>query len=150
MKNIPFEIGNLLLSSWLQRLMRWGLGGLFIYAGALKLSDPLAFAIQIERYGLLPAAWLDPASWLLPMVEILAGLATMLGLRGGIETIGMLLLAFLAVLGYAWCSGLDVPCGCFSLEDELHRDGMQLAIVRDLFLLAGAVFLCWRRRASCP
>lgn len=150
MKIIPFKIGNLLLSSWFQRLMRWGLGGLFIYAGALKLSDPLALAIQIERYGLLPAAWLDPASWLLPMVEILAGLATMLGLRGGIETIGMLLLAFLAVLGYAWWSGLDVPCGCFSLEDEQHRDGMQLAILRDLFLLAGAVFLCWRRRASCP
>lgn len=148
MKNIPHKFGKLVLSSWFHRLMRWGLGGLFLYAGALKLSNPLAFAIQVEKYGLLPAAWLDPASWLLPMVEILAGLATMLGLRGGIEAIGLLLLAFLAVLGYAWWSGMDVPCGCFSLEDVHHRYGILVAIVRDLFMLAGAAFLFWRRRVS--
>ncbi|MFA5516408.1 MAG: DoxX family protein [Desulfuromonadales bacterium] len=150
MEKSPFNIRQIAFSSWFHRLMRWGLGGLFLYAGALKLSDPLAFAIQIEKYGVLPATWLDPVAWLLPIIELLAGLATILGLRGGIEIMSLLLLAFLAILGYAWWSGMDVPCGCFSLEDVRHRYGILVAIVRDLFMLAGAAFLYWRRRISVP
>jgi len=150
MKDSQFKFGKIARSRWLLRLLRWGLGWLFLFAGALKLSDPLAFAIQIEKYGLLPTNWLDPAAWLLSIGEILAGLATMFGLRGGVEAIGLLLLMFLGVLGYAWWGGMDVPCGCFSLEDGQHRYGIQLAIVRDLFLLAVVGFLFWRRRASFP
>lgn len=150
MKSTPFSVRTIARSNGVHRLVRLGVGGLFLYAGALKLSDPLSFAIQMEKYGLLPASWLEPAAWLLPSGEILAGLATMLGLRGGSEATGLLLLLFLGVLGYAWWSGLDVPCGCFSLEDEADRHGIQLAILRDLLLLAGAGFLIWRRRLSLP
>ncbi|WP_035056933.1 DoxX family protein [Desulfuromonas sp. TF] len=150
MKKNPFEIRRIVFSRRFYHLLRWGLGGLFLYAGALKLSDPLAFAIQIEKFGLLPPNWLDPVALLLPIIEILAGLVTLLGLRGGVETIGLLLLVFLAVLGYVWWSGMDVPCGCFSLEDVHHRYGILVAIVRDLFMLAGAAFLFWRQRISFP
>lgn len=146
MKKCTFKISQIIGSNEFHRLVRWGLGGLLFYAGVLKLSDPIAFSIQIEKYGLLPAAWLDPVSWLLPFVEILAGLATMIGFRGGVETIGLLLLVFLAALGHAWWSGMDVPCGCFSREDEQNHFGIQLAIIRDLVMLAGVVFLFRRRR----
>lgn len=136
---------RLLQSVWALRLLRLVLGGLFLYAGALKLSDPNGFAIQLEKYGLLPAAWLDPVSYLLPLLEMGAGFLTLLGRRGGAETLGVLLLGFLAVLGYAWWSGLEVPCGCFSAEDEVQRFGIQQAILRDLIMLAGVAWLLRHR-----
>lgn len=134
-------------SVWLQRLVRWSLGGLFVYAGALKLGDPLAFAIQIEKHGVLPAAWLDPAARLIPLSEIAAGLLTLFNRRGGAETLALLLAVFLAVLSWSWWRGLDVPCGCFSSDDEQHRYGIQLAILRDLVMLAGAALLICTRRS---
>lgn len=146
MKYFTNKLRRSVLAIGFHRLLRWGLGGLFIYAGALKLSDPSAFVIQLEKYGLLPAVLLDPVSWLLPLIEILAGVATLLGLRGGAEIISLLLVVFLAAIVHAWWSGLDVPCGCFSREDEQHRFGLQQAIIRDLVMLAGAAILLVRRR----
>lgn len=146
MKIGPLQIHAILQARWVSLLLRGILGGLFFYAGALKLSDPNTFAIQIEKYGLLPASWLDPTAYLLPIVEILAGLATLLGLRGGAETLGLLLLVFLVALGQAWWSGLDVPCGCFSTEARQQQFGIQLAILRDLLMLTGVVCLLALRR----
>jgi hypothetical protein len=42
------------------KLSRWGLGGIFIYAGSIKLLEPRAFAVLIEAFGVVPAmAFLD-------------------------------------------------------------------------------------------
>lgn len=139
------RVRGLLRSVWALRLLRLVLGGLFVYAGALKLSDPNAFAIQLGKYGLLPAAWLDPASYLLPLLEMGAGFLTLLGRRGGAETLGVLLLVFLVVLSYAWWAGLEIPCGCFSAEDEAQQFGIQRAILRDLIMLAGVAWLLRHR-----
>lgn len=144
------RIRRLLQSVWSLRLLRLVLGGLFLYAGALKLSNPTGFAIAMEKYGLLPSDWLDPTSFLLPLVEMGAGLLTLLGRRGGAETLALLLIVFLAVLGYAWWSGLAVPCGCFSAEDEAQQFGLQLAMLRDLVLLLGVAWLLRHRRPLCP
>lgn len=148
MKNALYRMKKVTYSKWFLRFVRWGLGGLFVYAGVLKLSHPHAFAIQLETYGILPATLLDPVSWILPVIEILVGLATMLNLRGGAEVLGFLLIVFIAILGHALWSGLDVPCGCFSLEAVQHQYGIQLAIVRDLIMLAGTTLLLRRKYFS--
>ncbi|WP_305044540.1 MauE/DoxX family redox-associated membrane protein [Geoalkalibacter sp.] len=135
-------------SRFICRLLFWGLSGLFILAGVIKLANQHAFAVQVERYGLLPAAWIDPVALLLPLLEVGAGAVALLGLRGGLETLGAMLLVFIGVLGYALWQGLEVPCGCFSLDDEVRRHGVLLALLRDLAMLAVVVYLLVRRRGS--
>lgn len=139
---------SLHLSRWSHRLLLGGLSGLFILAGVLKLANQHAFAVQVERYGLLPAAWIDPVALLLPLLEVGAGVVALLGLRGGLETLGAMLLVFIGVLAYALWQGLEVPCGCFSLDDEVRRHGVLLALLRDLAMLAVVVYLLVRRRGS--
>lgn len=135
-------------------LMRVGLGLIFVAAGALKLSDPRAFAQVIAGYGLLPNGFSGLAALVLPGAEILAGLALALDLRGGLSGITGMLVLFMAVLGYGLHLGLDVDCGCFAPGDpeaEAYH-GLGQALARDAAMLAGCVFLyvCRRRMGIRP
>ena len=55
------------------------LGALFLMTGVMKLAVPMlgeAFSGQLVAYG-IPLIWL--AKWLVPIVEITAGLALLVG-----------------------------------------------------------------------
>jgi uncharacterized membrane protein YphA (DoxX/SURF4 family) len=132
--------------TWLGLALRCALALFFIAAGVVKLTDLHAFAVQVERYGLLPPAWIDPVALVLPLAEVTAGLLTALGRRIGLLAIGLLLLLFMVVLGYALWQGLEVPCGCFSLEDTVERYGLQKALLRDLLMLGAVAYLLRRQR----
>jgi uncharacterized membrane protein YphA (DoxX/SURF4 family) len=136
---------TLLHKAWLPSLIRWFLAVFFMVAGAIKLTDPHAFAVQVERYGLLPASWIDPVAIALPVAEVAAGALTALRRRGGLEAIGLLLLFFMAILSYALWQGLEIPCGCFSLDDKVERYGLQVALLRDLLMFGGVLYLLRRR-----
>ena len=60
-------------------LLRLVLGGLFIYAGAVKVLDPLGFAQNIRNYDLVGQSLSFIAAVVLPWLEILAGLALAAG-----------------------------------------------------------------------
>ncbi len=74
---------NLLRSSWLKRYTYlttcWLLGGLFIYAGTIKVSDPQSFNDNIAAYQLLPAMLINPVALGLPIFEILTGVLLITG-----------------------------------------------------------------------
>lgn len=112
------------------------LGAVFVYAGALKASDPMTFLDDVRSFQILP----DPyAAWLalgLPWLEILAGLAVITGVfrPGGLLTLNLLLLVFLTAILFSWARGLDLTCGCFG-GDTTASDYPTL-ILRDLALLA--------------
>lgn len=118
-------------------LLRWLLGGAFLWAGAVKLTDPKAFARSIDAFGLVPEPLLPPVAVALPVLELLVGLAVLRRWRGGLPAMAGLLLLFLAVLGYAMGQRLDVDCGCFSLAEQREHTSVQAAFVRDLLMLAG-------------
>ncbi|WP_172683893.1 MauE/DoxX family redox-associated membrane protein [Desulfosarcina cetonica] len=132
----------------LYHLLRWVLGGVFIYSGASKLLAPRVFAVLIEAYGLVPDAMLMPLAVILPTLEVLAGLALLVDLRGALGTITGLLVLFVAILAYGIRMGLDVDCGCFGPEDIEARayHGLRPALYRDLLMLVGVGFMyAWRR-----
>ena len=54
-------------------LCRLLLGGVFVWAGAVKALDVPAFAGQVATYQLLPYAWNYAVAATLPFVELLAG-----------------------------------------------------------------------------
>ncbi|MCB2145532.1 MAG: DoxX family membrane protein [Deltaproteobacteria bacterium] len=136
------------LLSWMYRLLRWLLGGLFIYSGATKLLAPHLFAVLIDAYGIVPDGLLMPVAVILPALEVLAGVGLLFDIHGSLVVITGLLLLFVAILGYGIWMGLDVDCGCFGPEDPEAEafHGLRPALYRDMVMLTAVVFLYgWRR-----
>ena len=140
-----------LASKLLYHTLRVILGGLFIYAGYLKLSDVGAFAQAIDGYGLVTWSTAKLLSKTLPVLEILAGLGLILDIKGALGTIVALLLGFMILIGYAIYMGLDVDCGCFGPSDSVAGDssGLWQTLYRDIAMFAGCLFIYWQRTASC-
>ena len=59
---------------WFERLGALILGGVFLYAGAVKMRDPLAFADSIASFKILSMILINPLALSLPPLEILTGL----------------------------------------------------------------------------
>ncbi len=144
--NMPRTITGIVLLA-----LRFGLGALFIYTGAIKAMDPAAFLFNIRSFAILP----DPyAAWVamgLPWLEILCGLALVTGVleEGGLACLAGMLAVFLWALVYSWQRGLDVSCGCFGKQES--GTNYTQAITQDVLLLALALTLLiwqWRRRRS--
>jgi uncharacterized membrane protein YphA (DoxX/SURF4 family) len=125
------------------------IGGLFVYAGAVKVIDPAAFARDIDNYKILP--W-QPSVWLafyLPWLEILAGLAlvTRVLFRGAVFIVTALMVVFVVASIVAKARGLDVSCGCFGHASQYLNFTWHLVLD---FLLLGGLLLLWRRPAHAP
>lgn len=132
---------------WLYKFCRWILGGIFIYAGAIKLLGPEIFASLIDAYGIIPDSLVMPVTITLPMLEVLAGIGLLFDIRGSLALITGLLVLFIAILWYAIWMGLDVDCGCFGPEDIEAKafHGLRLSLFRDMVMLVGAGFIYgWR------
>ncbi len=133
---------------WMYKLCRWGLGGIFIYAGSAKLLEPQTFAVLIEAYGLIPESLLMPVSIGLPALEVAAGIGLLFDIEGSLAAVTGLLGLFIAILSYGIWMGLDVDCGCFGPEDPEAAafHGLRSSLYRDLVMLAGTFFMYgWRR-----
>jgi uncharacterized membrane protein YphA (DoxX/SURF4 family) len=119
-------------------LCRLLLGGVFVWAGAVKALDVPAFAGQVAAYRLLPYAWNYAVAATLPYVELLAG-ALLLGnfkVRPATALLATLNSIFIVVLGSVLARGLEIDCGCFG--PDAGTTPWQ-ALGRDLLLLALAV-----------
>ena len=140
-------IGRPHLPSWSQVLnfsrvlVRIALGLLFVFAGATKAYDPGAFAIEVERYHLIP--WMLGAflSVYLPWLEILVGVLLLLKRfeQGALLLITCLLFVFTFALASATFRGLGIDCGCFG--KTFATTGTIFPLVRNVLLLAFAGFL---------
>ncbi|MBE2284368.1 MAG: DoxX family membrane protein [Prosthecobacter sp.] len=127
----------------LRLLLHFFFGGVFVYAGLLKVADPMSFLDDIRSFDLLGDPW---AAWLamgLPWLEILAGLAVMSGFlrSGGMLILNGSLVVFLIAICLAWWRGIDIRCGCFGHSDATssYRD----LILRDVLLLLAGIVLVW-------
>lgn len=136
------------LFDWIYRITRWGLGGIFIYAGSMKLLAPETFAVLIEAFGIVPENLLMPVAIALPAIEVAAGIGLVFDIEGSLAATAGLLGLFIAILGYGIWMGLDIDCGCFGPDDPEAEafHGLRLSLYRDLVMLAGAAFVYgWRR-----
>jgi hypothetical protein len=130
--------------------LKWALALLFIFAGAVKLRDPKAFAQAVSQYGLVPDGFAPVLALGLPLVEVLAGLGLLANVRFSLGAILAMLLMFLGVLGYAIAADLDIDCGCFTAAELAARGSVKAAFFQDLGFLAAALFLWWRRKGRGP
>jgi putative oxidoreductase len=119
------------------------IGGLFIYAGVIKVLDPVAFAGDIENYKMLPWPIGVRLAFYLPWLEIFCGLAliTRILSRGGVFILTLLMSVFILATIIAKARGLDISCGCFGHASNYLSFTWHLVL--DFLLLGGLLFL-WR------
>ncbi len=136
--------------AWLGLIARLVTGGVWIVAGALKVSDPAASINAIRAYELLPWSVVEPVGYALPAVELVVGLALVLGAftRGAAVVSAVLFVAFVIGIVSVWARGIEIDCGCFGgggpKEDAASSYPWEIA--RDLGLLALSLFLVVVRR----
>ena len=137
------------MSEKIRMALAFLLGALFVYAGALKASDPARFFMEIEKYEIIPWRPATIASaFYLPWLEIICGVAVVLrSLRiGAFLLVITMLLSFTAALAQAWIRGLDISCGCFGGASD-HSEYL-LWIGRDTGLLVIALMLAISHRKA--
>lgn len=138
-------------SIWSYRAVRLAVGLVFISSGVSKLSDPATFAVIIDAYGIVPSGLSFIVAVFLIFLEIAAGMALLLDIRGSLPVLTGLLLVFMAILIYGLQMGLDVDCGCFGADDPEAEafHGLRSALNRDLVILAGTAYLfIWRYKMN--
>jgi uncharacterized membrane protein YphA (DoxX/SURF4 family) len=136
---------------WLGRLI---IGGIFVYAGYAKLTQPnhtlwpwfmlkfsvsanlSTFAFQVESYKVLGAAGSSLVAHTLPFAEIVLGLLLLIGwqLRIWATMVSAVLCGFLVLVTRAYVLHMEINCGCFGTPEPLTG----MTVLRDsaLVLLA--------------
>jgi uncharacterized membrane protein YphA (DoxX/SURF4 family) len=106
---------TMIRNRWVLLLFRVILGGVFIWAGGLKIADPLGFAQNIQNYQVVPPGPAFFIAVVLPWVEVLSGAFLIVGVfkRSSALLISLLLLGFIGLVALALVRGIDTSCGCF-------------------------------------
>jgi putative oxidoreductase len=127
--------------SILWRIVALIVGGIFIYAGAIKAIDPLRFALDIDNYKMLPWAIGVRLAFYLPWLELVCGVALILRFfyRGGLFILTALTFIFIAASIIAKVRGLDITCGCFGHASKNWSFTAHLAL--DFAILIGLIAL---------
>jgi putative oxidoreductase len=126
------------------RIIAMLIGALFVYAGAVKVIDPVAFARDIDNYKMLPWKIGVSLALYLPWLEILCGLAliTRIFFRGSVFIVTSLMSVFIIASVVAKARGLDVSCGCFGHASTYLNFSWHLVLD---FVLLGGLLLLWKR-----
>jgi putative oxidoreductase len=119
-------------------------GGIFIYAGAIKVLDPVQFAIDIDNYKILPWTISVGLAFYLPWLEMFSGLALIVRrlYLGGLSILTALVAVFLVATIAAKVRGLDITCGCFGHASQNWNFPTHLAL--DLAILGALLALSLR------
>jgi hypothetical protein len=131
-------------------LLRLGLAGVFMGAAFTKIADPASFHAAILTYRAVPESLVPALALWLPWVELCTGVALLWPRhrRASLWLVLAMTLVFLGAIGQAAWRELDIVCGCFGRPATIRGAGYLKYVVRDLALLAAAVWLLRREHAS--
>jgi uncharacterized membrane protein YphA (DoxX/SURF4 family) len=140
---------------WLTVRVQIALGAIFVAAALPKIADPPSFAHMIYNYRVLPASLINISALLMPWVELLAGLALILGVwtKPARWIIALLLATFMVAITINLLRGNAIDCGCFDVSsanktfDERIRD-MWIVLIRDAGMLLMVAQLAWAGKKS--
>jgi hypothetical protein len=130
------------------RILDLIVGGIFIYAGVLKVLDPVEFGLDIDNYKLLPWFISVRLAFYLPWLEILCGLALIFRFlyRGGLSILTALILVFIGATMAAKLRGLDITCGCFGHASQHWSFLQHMATDLAIFIAVVALLLAELKR----
>ncbi len=138
------------MKEWLGTAARLVTGGVWIWAGWLKLPHPEESVLAVRAYQLLPGDSATTVGHLLPVLEIVVGGCLVLGLltRGAATVSGLLFVAFIVGIASVWARGINIDCGCFGGGgyDPDATSKYPWEIARDIGLLALSAYVVWQGR----
>jgi uncharacterized membrane protein YphA (DoxX/SURF4 family) len=139
-------------AEWFGTLARLVVGGVWLVAGLLKVTDGASSVRAVRAYRLLPEAIVPTVGHALPALEIVIGLALVAGAltrAAGIAS-SLLMAAFIIGIASAWARGLQIECGCFGGGgfDADATSKYPWEIARDAGLLLLSMWLVWRPRTK--
>jgi uncharacterized membrane protein YphA (DoxX/SURF4 family) len=146
-------IRQALTHPWLTVRVQIALGVIFVVAALPKIVDPPSFAHFIYNYKLVPWSLINLMALVMPWLELLCGLALILGIwKGTARTIiGAMLLMFIGAIAINLARGNAIDCGCFDVSaagktTEERLTDMRLVILRDAGMLLMVAQLWWASR----
>ena len=122
------------------------LGLLFLLASLAKIVDTGSLAREVHNFHIVPFWSEHLVAMTLPWIELVAGLALVLGVRprAGAWVAGVLLAGFTVGVALAMARGLNFHCGCFGTADATRVGWTKLG--ENLGMLALAVVGSRKRR----
>lgn len=122
-------------------LARLFLGGLLIFAGALKIGHAPELAAAIAGFRLLSAAIAGPLALAIPYFEVLLGAYLVAGLfvRVAAAVAAVQFLAYAAAIASAVVRHLPASCGCFGPNDTAVADWPHVAFDVALAAVGAAI-----------
>jgi uncharacterized membrane protein YphA (DoxX/SURF4 family) len=130
-------------------LLRFLVGGLFIFSGLVKANDPLGLTYKMEEFfEIWHTIWMIPFGTTLSVsmnaLEIVAGVALWVGWKpkwtlGGLL---VLILFFTGLTGYTYYTGYPKTCGCFG---DCLPIAASVSFYKDVALLFGIGLLIWKQ-----
>jgi uncharacterized membrane protein YphA (DoxX/SURF4 family) len=134
-------MNNLLKNKYLLFLYRVIVGFVFIYAGILKISDPVGFSDAINNYDLLPLSIVNIFAITSPWIEVVAGLFLLFGVsvKENSFIFSIMLVVFILAIVVSLGRGLNIECGCFGTTSGTKVGIIKL--VENSILLTFSFFL---------
>ena len=134
--------------NWCWRILDFVIGGIFIYAGVVKVLEPIRFAGDIENYHLIPWALGVRFALYLPWLEIFCGVALIVRrlYAGALAILLALIVVFIGANVVSKMRGLDIKCGCFGHASDNLGFASHLAL--NLAILAGIALLMRRTKPA--
>ena len=144
------RIVSLLRNPWLSLIARLVVGGIYVYAAVDKIIHPDEFAKIVHNYHILPDPLVNVFALVLPWLELICGIALILGTRvlGASTILAGLTAVFIVAVGINMARGVNIACGCFSTSSQARRLGTTL-LIEDAALLLLALHVLMRGPGRC-
>ncbi|MBA4716074.1 MAG: DoxX family membrane protein [Verrucomicrobiales bacterium] len=122
----------------IELLFRIIVGGIFFYAGFLKINDLQSFELSIRNYQILNDPWVGILAMTLPPLEIILGISILIKFlyQGSLLIACMTMSVFIASLISLLARNIDINCGCLGLNTSV-----QIQIMIDILIVLMCIFL---------
>lgn len=118
------------------------LGMIFLYASLDKIFSPANFAEVIYHYKVLPLAMINIFAIIIPWAEFGIGVMLLLDNWSDVASFSLVILTniFMILILIAMARGLNIECGCFSLDSHNSFVGWK-RIFEDILIVSGGIFI---------
>jgi len=142
-------IKSILSNRYVELALRLLLGLVFLFASIDKISNPTAYATAITNYKLISGPTAMLLATALPWVELLCAIAVLSGIfRQGATLLLLLMLSvFTIAVITGLIRGLDISCGCFTLDPHVNRIGWQ-KVLENLGLILASTVLFYSKHSD--